>query len=755
MDDKREMEKKTVDIEVQRKPVKFSGLSLLALSFQTLGIIYSDIGTSPLYVLNGIWPSDGPAPSQEDVIGGISCIIWALTIIPLIKYVFIALRFGTAEGEGGCFALYHGLIPPPSATAEEDRTLTGDSFRNASSENDKRWLYKLKWFILPWTLFGTSLTMADGVFTPAVSVTSAVGGIAVAVPSVSNHIIPISIGFLLVLFIVQRFGTAKLAFAFSPITFTWLALLAITGIFNIAKFPGIFRAFDPSRAVLLFVRTKNFELLAGVLLAITGCEALFANLGQFNMLSIQISFSCITYPALLLAYLGQGARLIVDGKDVLQNVFYQTIPGPVNGPLFWIMYVLAILATLVASQALITATFSLMQQLMNMKSFLPLRMVYTSETVQGQIYIPAANWTLAILTVVVVAVFKNLTSLTNAYGFAVSTVLFVTTTMITVQCRYVKRLPWFITLGFFVCFGFFDGIFWIAALKKVPQGAWVPLTIGSVLLITMVFWSWARGLEDEFDGRNRMNLRHFIVSGDNEKFGTPDETGQEFEFGIDQIEKAAATSVSLPISSASKGVKMVDENGKTSRELAVLPITAIFHKFAGGKGTPHSFVGFLRQYPALPRVVIFLSVRVIPVARVPPEDRYVVNKVRSLDGFYGVTYQLGFRDDFDVRTEIVIEEICRLEMHIRNNNVAQYGEIIREIRDAAQKTTHIIPHYHVLSKHVGVEKPAFAWLNYPLNWMRQVLIEVIYRRLITMFPETANWLTAADEIIRVGVTARI
>ncbi|GJJ12901.1 hypothetical protein Clacol_007147 [Clathrus columnatus] len=627
---------KTVDIEVLRRPVKFSGLSLLALSFQTLGIIYSDIGTSPLYVLNGIWPSNGPVPSQEDVIGGISCIIWALTIIPLMKYasthdanrVFIALRFGTDEGEGGCFALYHGLIPPHSATAEEDRTLTGDSFRKASTIQEKQWLYKAKWILLPWALFGTSLTMADGVFTPAVSVTSAVGGIAVAVPSVSNHIIPISIGFLVFLFLIQRFGTAKLAFAFSPITFAWLALLAVTGIFNITKYPGIFRAFDPSRAVLLFVRTKDFNLLAGVLLAITGCEALFANLGQFNRLSIQLSFTCITYPALLLAYLGQGARLIVDGESVLNNVFYQTIPGPPNGPLFWIIYVFAILATLVASQALITATFSLLQQLMNMKSFLPLRM----------------------------------------------------------------------------------------------------------------------GLEDEFDGRNRVNLRHLIIPSDvTEKHRPEETTNLESEFEVEELEAAAATSMSLPISSSGKGLKMIDVDGRYSNELAVLPITAIFHKFAGGQGIPHSFVGFLRQYPALPRVVIFLSVRIVPTARVAPEERYVVNKVRSLNGFYGVTYQLGFKDDFDIRTDVVIEEICRLEAYAQNDNPAQYGEIIRDIKEAARKTTHIVPHYHVISKRVGFQGSILVWLNYPLNWARQVLIEVIYRRLITMFPETANWLTAADE----------
>ncbi|KIJ49086.1 hypothetical protein M422DRAFT_777639 [Sphaerobolus stellatus SS14] len=743
------------DVEASRQPLKLTGLSLLALSFQTLGIIYSDIGTSPLYVLNGIWPSNGPAPSAEDVIGGISAIIWSLTLLPLLKYVFIALRFGTNEGEGGCFALYHGLMPPSHPSAEEDRSLTGDSIKGNNSTREKNTLRRFKWFILPWALFGTSLTMADGVFTPAVSITSAVGGIAVAVPSVANHIAPISVGFLLVLFVVQRFGTAKLSFAFSPITLIWFFLIGATGIVNIIKYPGIFRAFDPSRAVLLFVRTKDYDLLAGVLLAVTGCEALFANLGQFNMLSIQLSFTLVTYPALLLAYLGQGARLIVDGEAVLSNVFYQTIPGPANGPLFWIMYILAILATLVASQALITATFSLIQQLIHLKSFPPLRMLHTSETVQGQVYIPAVNWTLAVITLVVVLAFKNSTALTNAYGFAVATVLFVTTTLIAIQCRYVKHLPWIVGLVFLLAFGFIDGLFFGAALRKVPHGAWVPLMLGLILLILMVFWTWARDLEDQFDGANRKNLRHFIVSGDKEPSekaalsqANHDHDVLEVEPEDPSDENDASNSLTP---SASTGLYTADNDGYPSQKLASIPIMAVFHKFASGKGIPHTFVGFLRQYPALPRVVVFLSVRVISVARVPQESRFIVNKVRTLDGFYGVTYQIGFREKFDINIDAIVNDICMIETRFRG---ADAKETIMQIKEAAKRTTHIVPHYNVVSKSVEVNE-RLPFFTEVVNWLRELLIEVFYCRLITMFPETANWLTPADEIIHVGITARI
>ncbi|KAG8720565.1 hypothetical protein FRC08_018842 [Ceratobasidium sp. 394] len=745
--------------EDRRKALKVGGSALLALTFQTLGIIYSDIGTSPLYVLNGLWPAAGPLPSEEDVLGGISAIVWSLTLVPLLKYVGFALSFGTGEGEGGTFALFHGLFPPNFISDDEDRSLTHDStykFKydtpGASSASSSSRLGKnswLKWWLLPWTLFGTALCIADGVFTPAVSVTSAVGGIAIAKPDVSNKIVPISIAFLIVLFLVQRFGTAKIGKAFAPVTLVWLLLLATTGIANITRHPGIFRAFDPSRAVLMFVRTGQYDILAGVLLAVTGCEAMFANLGQFNKTSIRLSFVFITYPALVLAYLGQGARLIADREAVFNNVFYQTIPGPTGGPLYWIMFIFAILATLIASQAMITAAFSLTQQLINLRSFPPLLMKYTSETVQGQVYVPAVNWSIALGCIVVVAAFKDLAALTNAYGFAVATVMIVTTSLLAIQIPFVKRLPAILGVAFFVFFGFIDGLFWGASLRKVPHGAWVPLMIGSVLMIIMWFWTWAKGLEDEFDGANRRNLRHFIMLDTidpNEKGPTPapvlpsDATqskNQEITFVDDQL----ATQEELE--DEKLGLYLLSDT-KERRPLPRVETTAVFHKLSAGKGVPHAFYAFLRQWPALPRVVIFLSVRIMPTARVPPEDRYVVSRVRSLPGFFGVTYFKGFRDDFQVQIDDIIEKLYDLERRAAGDVAAE------QLREASKVTTHIVPSYYVVSRPVqmGILSPVF-------DWVRATLVEGFYRRMSTMFPETANWLGSADEIIRVGVNAVI
>jgi len=583
--------------------------------------------------------------------------------------------------------------------------------------------------------------MADGVLTAAVSVTSAVGGIAVAKPNVVHDVVPISIAFLLILFLSQPLGTARLSFAFAPITFVWLLLLAATGIYNITKFPGIFRAIDPSRAVMYFVRTKSYDTLSGVLLAITGCEALFANLGQFNMLSIQISFASFVYPSLILAYLGQGACLIVNGADVMSNIFYRTIPGNSNGPLFWILYVFAILATLIASQAMITACFSLVQQLVNMRSLPPLHMVHTSDKIQGQVYIPIVNWILMIATIVLVAAFNNATQLTNAYGFAVATVMFTTTVLISLQIRYVKHLPHIFGILFLLFFGFLDGLFWGASLKKVPEGAWVPLTLGAVLLVLMTFWTWAKGLEDQFDRKSRQRLDGFIVP-DGPGFVSQDPEKRE-ENEIVQHSQIDVDSAWYYVAALSDSAGGVEER----RTLVRLPIFAIFHGIAHQHGVPPSFTGFIRQWPAIPRFGIFLKVSVLPVPRVEDADRYVVGRVDSLPGFYGVEQYIGFRDEPALYIDEIVTKISQLETRL---DPVRAEQIMNQLGEYSRRPTHVIPHYAVRSQGLMMGR-----ITPIMNYIRRVLIEDIYGRLIIMFPQSEAWVARADEIVRIGVNASI
>jgi KUP system potassium uptake protein len=304
-------------------------------------------------------------------------------------------------------------------------------------------------------------------------------------------------------------------------------------------------------------------------------------------------------------------------------------------------------------------------------------------------------------------------------------------------------------------------------------------------MVAMFFWTWAKGLEDRFDGANRRNLRSFIVARDDVDgkqatfavgAGTTDVASEngiaEVDYASHQAPSAVPSDGADYYYMAHKSTSEDDDTyslkGEERRELVRIDSCAIFHKLSSGQGVPHSFVGFIRQWPALPRVVIFLSVRILPMARVAPEERYVVNKVNAVQGavlrysnitrsltsifialgFYSASYYLGFRDDFDVQIEALVDRICALETR---HDPAGSGELVASIRRWATTATHIVPHYHVVSRPVR----NLGALNPVIDWMRSILIESVYRHLAAMFPETKNWLSSADEIIRVGVNAAI
>lgn len=734
----------------ERKALKVHGIKLFALAFSTLGIIYSDIGTSPLYVLNGIWPASGPVPPEEDIIGGLSAIIWSLTLLPLLKYVVIALEFGTGEGEGGPFALFMTLFPKPEYDGRNLTTYPTIQSRVHADENRLGKLARFRWPLMVWAIFGTGLTLADGVLTPAVSVVSAVEGIAVAKPSVANATAGVSIAFLFGLFAIQRVGTQKISLVFAPVTAIWLALLGATGIYNITTYPGIWRAYDPSRAIMWFVRTKDYDQLSGVLLAITGCEAMFANLGQFNKAAIRIGFGMYAYPMLILAYLGQGAKLINDAS-VINNVFYLTIPGKTGGALYWIVFVFGILATLIASQAMITGTFSLVHQLIGMQSFPAVRIEHTSSITPGQVYIGVLNWLLMIGTIAVVGGFGSNTALTSAYGFAVATVLFVTTTLIAISIPFVKHLPYVLGLAFFIFFGFLDGLFWGAALKKVPHGAWFPLGLGGILTILMAFWTWGRELEESFDNANNQKLSRIIVNS------TPSDP---IKVALPSSPMTGHVDEELELHTVLEGQsdpqeEEVDQELNDQSDLYLkkpdgdllklerIPVMAIFHRNdSAGKGVPHSFASFLQRYPALPQVVIFLSTRVVAIPYVPLEDRYTINKVRSVQGFFTITMRMGYLDRAPPSASEILPTLIALEARSSSSTTR-----IALIQAASGTTTHVVPSYWLISRTTRWR----AW-----SWVRRLLVEEVYGRARVVFPDPGNAPDAVnDNTIHVAVAAVI
>ncbi|GAA6030383.1 hypothetical protein JCM8097_009081 [Rhodosporidiobolus ruineniae] len=731
----------------------------LILAALSLGVIYGDIGTSTLYCLNGLFPATGPVPSDEDVVGGVSCIIWTILLVPVVKYCLIALEFGTKDGEGGPFAIYTSLFPPRESKRDGFSALTTytEATSPPSSRTATRFLHKptFKFALFTLVLLAVSLTIADGMLTPAVSVVSAVGGIAVAVPGVSSSIVGISCAILVVLFLVQALGTRRIAFLFSPVIALWLVLNGVGGAINIAKHPAIFRAFDPSRAVMLFVRTGNFGLLNGVILAITGVEALFANLAHFSKSSIRLAFMWFATPMLILQYLGQGARLIDNGTDILPNVFFRSIPGGVNKPFWWVTWAVAILSAVIASQAMITATFSLVQQLTKLHVLPPLRIVYTDDASQGRIYVPMVNFLLLIGTIGLTVGFGTDAGLTAAYGFAVSGVLLITTTMVALAMVQLKHLPVFIAVVYFILSAFIDGLFFGATSLKVPHGAWFPLGLACVLLTLLLLWSWAKSLEDEFDHLHRYRLSEIMRPVD------PDEGEEDEPVPVnEEKERRCGTEEEIgPVEDAAARVPRLRRRPKLleyemqggGAELARPPVFAMFHNHSSssGEGAPHSFTAFLRSYPALPQVIIFLTVRPVGVPHVSPSDRYLLTRLARFEGVYTATLSFGYRDEVDLadvagplRTRIVALE-TRAARGVEEL-AERVGKVERAVKGAV---THILPHFRV-SADQSPHRPKL------LRLIRTFLLEEVFRRVAVNFDATDQFKFGSEEdVLRMGVTA--
>ncbi|KAI6695724.1 hypothetical protein NL676_023434 [Syzygium grande] len=403
---------------------------ILSLAFQSIGIVYGDIGTSPLYVYSSTF-TEG-IKHNDDILGVLALILYTITLIPLIKYVFIVLR-ATDNGDGGTFALYSlicrytrvGLIPSQQSEDQDvsNFRLELPSNRLLRASRLKSKLEKsrfAKFFLLFATMLGTSMVIGDGVLTPCIS-----GGIKQATSAVTEDMIVwISVAILVCLFLVQRFGTDKVGYSFAPIICVWFTCIGAIGLYNFVKYdPGVVKAINPIYIVDYFRRNKKegWISLGGIVLAITGTEALFADVGHFTVRSIQISMCTVTYPSLILAYAGQ-ASFLRKHNSLFNDPFYKSIPGP----LYWPMFVLAILAAIIASQAMISGTFSIIQQSLSLGCFPRVKIVHTSSKYEGQVYIPEINYLLMLACVAVTLGFRTTEKIGNAYGIAVVFVMTLT-----------------------------------------------------------------------------------------------------------------------------------------------------------------------------------------------------------------------------------------------------------------------------------------------------------------------------------------
>ena len=439
---------------------------IAGLTLTALGVVYGDIGTSPLYAVKETFnPAHGIALTADTVIGGISAIFWSLMIVVSLKYVVLIMRANN-KGEGGVMALLALAL--------------------SSVRNHPRWSSRIALL----GLFGVALFYGDAVLTPAISVLSAVEGLEVGTTALKPYVLPISIAVLIVLFGFQRHGTAAIGMLFGPIVIVWFAVLAVVGVYGILQAPEIIRALNPLHGMAFVTQHgfKSFIVLGAVLLAFTGAEALYADMGHFGKGPIRLAWFGLVFPALALNYFGQGALLIVNPKGI-ENPFYLLFPG-------WALYPmvgLATAATVIASQATISGAYSLTKQAIQLGYLPRMNILQTSATERGQIYLPAVNWILLAAVVAAVMGFGSSTNLASAYGVAVTGTMLITTFLTFFVLRFGWGYnPWLCVLatGFFIAV---DAAFFSASLLKIGDGGWFPLSLGAAMLFLML--TWRRGRE--------------------------------------------------------------------------------------------------------------------------------------------------------------------------------------------------------------------------------------------------------------------
>jgi KUP system potassium uptake protein len=551
--------------------------SFTKLAIGAVGVVFGDIGTSPLYAMKLVFVGEHPlAIDQLHVFGVISLIFWTMIMVVTVKYVFIVMRADN-RGEGGSMALL-ALI---------SRLLPG--------AGRSRYLVLLG-------VLATALFFGDAIITPAISVLSAVEGLTVVEPATHRLVLPIAIVILIGLFVFQSRGTAKVGALFGPVMLFYFAVIAGLGVLQLVAHPGILVALSPHWAVLFFVDNPLLAFLAlgSVVLAVTGAEALYADMGHFGRRPISAAWLYLVLPALMLGYLGQGAMMLATPATA-QNPFYLMAPDWARLPLV----ILATMATVIASQAVISGAFSVAQQSVQL-GFLPrLKIVHTSARSAGQIYIPMINWTLLILVILLVLGFRNSDSLAAAYGIAVTGTMLITTMMMAVLVLTIWRWPRWWAVPLLGLLLVIDGAYFASNLTKIPDGGWFPLLVGAIAFTLLT--TWARG-------RHLMMLRL-----------------RESAMPIEVFIKSAATAATR------------------------VQGTAVFMT-SSPEGVPHALLHNLKHNKVLHDRVLILTVMIDEVPFVDDEDRMEVRALGS--NFYRMIMRYGFMQEINIPATLKLVENC-------------------------------------------------------------------------------------------------
>ena len=538
-------------------------LPLLAMA--ALGIIYGDIGTSPLYTIKECFTgAHGVAPTTANVLGILSLVFWSLMLVVGLKYVVFIMQADN-KGEGGIFSLLSML---------QGLQISG-----------KQW--SLLTFL---AAFGAALLYGDGVITPAISVLSAIEGLNMATDAAAGYIVPLTCLVLVILFVFQRYGTARIGTMFGPIMVAWFLVLGGLGVRAIVNNPEILAALDPRQAVTFFLRNglHGFVVLGGVVLCITGGEALYADMGHFGRLPIRLSWYCAVLPGLVLNYFGQGALLLHHPELVEVNPFYALVPQSLLYP----MVGLSTMATIIASQAMISGVYSLTQQAIQLGFTPRMHIIHTSEQTKGQIYMPTVNWLLMIACLSLVIAFKESTRLAAAYGIAVTATMAITSFIYFKVTRLRWKWPLWQGALLLVLFLFFDCSFLGANLLKVADGGWITLCIAVSILIAMMTWR---------DGRVILAKHYSLMKIPTEVF-------------LKDIE----------------GYNPQRING-----------TAVFMSISP-EGIPHTLLHHFKHNEALHERVLLLSILAAETPTVAQEDRVSIEDLGL--GFYRIKARYGFME---------------------------------------------------------------------------------------------------------------
>lgn len=579
-----------------------------ALALGALGVVFGDIGTSPLYTLKEVFGGHRLPLTQDNVLGILSLVFWSLILVVSLKYVSLMMRADN-KGEGGILAL---LALAQGHAPLESRT---------------------RWALMTLGFLGASLFFGDSLITPAISVLSAVEGLEIGAPALHPFILPLALGILVGLFVIQRHGTTTIGRLFGPVMLTWFGVLGFLGALGILQHPQVLAALLPIHAVNFFGAhgTASFLVLGAVVLAITGAEALYADMGHFGRWPIQLVWFCFVLPALVLNYLGQGALLLVS-PEAVRNPFFLLAPE-------WALYPmigLATAATVIASQAVISGAFSVTRQVIQMGYAPRLAIRHTSATAAGQIYIPFVNWTLMIGIALLVLAFQSSSNLAAAYGIAVTGTFAIDTILVFIVMRVRWDLgPWLALLGM-LFFLTIDLSFFGANAIKIPDGGWFPLIVA--IIVFTVLTTWKRGSD---------------------------------------IVLKRMSEIAVPLKSFVAGLLEYPP--------LRVPGTAVFMT-ADPKGVPSALLHNLKHNKVLHKRVVVLNIRYADVPYVPVKERLKIEKLA--DGFYHVIVRYGFMDDVDV-PEALSECPRGLEFDLmdttfflsRENLIPTYGKGMRAWRE--------------------------------------------------------------------------